>query len=352
MPDSTPQAESPAVPLIVSSSPHFHTSETVESIMRWVLVALAPACLAALWFFGWHALRVLAVTTAASLAFEYAAAKAMKRQPDLKDCSAAVTGLLLGMNLPASTPWWICVIGAFVAIVFGKMLYGGLGTNPFNPALVGRVALLLAFPAALTAWPPARGAAPAQPSAVVRPATGATPLAQAKTARKEKQARETPVLHRQEYGRLFLGIGKPGSLGETCGLAIVLGGVLLIFLNIIRWQIPVCYLGTVFLITDIAWLCAPGQYAPPLFHLLTGGLLLGAFFMATDMVTTPLSRTGSVIFAVGCGILTSAIRLWGNYPEGVSFSILIMNAFTPLIDRFTKGRPFGMPKQKGLKFAK
>ena len=317
--------------------------------MRWALIALAPACLAAIWFFGWHALRVLAITTIGSLVFEYAAAKAMKRRPDLKDCSAAVTGLLLGMNLPASTPWWICLVGAFVAIVFGKMIYGGLGTNPFNPALVGRVALLLAFSGALTTWPPARGETPAPQTASVRIETGATPLAIAKKARTEKFAREMP---RPPYWKLFLGIGKRGSLGETCGLAILVGGILLLCLNIIRWHIPVCYLGTVFLITGIAWLCAPGQYAPPLFHLLTGGLLLGAFFMATDMVTTPLSRTGSVLFAVGCGILTAVIRLWGNYPEGVSFSILIMNAFTPLIDRFTKGRPFGMPRQKGLKFEK
>ncbi|MCQ2396817.1 MAG: RnfABCDGE type electron transport complex subunit D [Lentisphaeria bacterium] len=364
--------------LIVSSSPHFHTHDTVESIMRWVIIALLPACLAGIYFFGLGALRVLAICTVASLAFEYLSAKAMGKSNELKDGSAAVTGLLLGMNLPSSTPWWICVIGCFMAIVVGKMIYGGLGCNPFNPALVGRVALLLAFPVVMTTWPMPRvpqclandapivattSATPAQSDdpadAALMPTTTATPLKYSKLARTNKTAATlledcTPANQKPfiNYWQMFLGIGKGGSLGETCGLALLIGGVLLVMLNIVRWQIPVFYLATMTIITGIAWIAAPESYANPVFHLLSGGVLLGAFFMATDMVTTPLSRTGAIVFGIGCGILTACIRLWGSYPEGVSFSILIMNAFTPLIDRFTAGKPFGMPKKKGIAMPK
>ena len=366
-----PQGALPEPDLIVSSSPHFHTAATVDSIMRWVLIALAPACLAGIYFFGWNALRVLLLCTAGSMALEWASARLMGRPNELRDGSAAVTGLLLGMNLPSNTPWWICLIGCFMAIVVAKMIFGGLGCNPFNPALVGRVALLLAFPAVMTTWP-----IPRTPSclekgaeAVVAPVTSATgkpgqkptttstPLKWSKMSRENRDARTLPQqcaprsggCQAKAYWHMFLGLEKGGSLGETCGLAILLGGLLLICLNIIRWHVPVFYLGTVVVITGLAWLIQPDAYANPLFHLLSGGLLLGAFFMATDMVTPPLSRLGAIYFAVGCGILTSCIRLWGSYPEGVSFSILIMNAFTPLIDRMTAGKPFGMPRKKGLK---
>ncbi len=378
-PKAAPAA--PAEPaLIVSSSPHFHTKDTVDSIMRWVLIALAPACCAGVYFFGWDALRVLCLCTFGSVALEWLAARIMGKSIEIRDGSAAVTGLLLGMNLPSNTPWWICLIGCFMAVVVGKMIFGGLGCNPFNPALVGRVALLLAFPVVLTTWPtprtpeclkqpapaveqladPATSAIPsaavaASDSAVI-PKTTATPLKWSKLCRMNNSAERlhkkcTPLAKNpaKSYWHLFLGLEKGGSLGETCGLALLVGGILLICLNIVRWQIPVFYLTTVVFITGIAWLINPDKYADPLFHVLTGGLLLGAFFMATDMVTTPLSRLGAIYFAIGCGILTSCIRLWGSYPEGVSFSILIMNAFTPLIDRATAGKPFGMPKKKGIK---
>lgn len=378
-----PTAAAPAAPaepaLIVSSSPHFHTKDTVDSIMRWVLVALAPACCAGVYFFGWDALRVLCLCTFGSVLLEWIAARIMGKSVEIRDGSAAVTGLLLGMNLPSSTPWWICLIGCFMAVVVGKMIFGGLGCNPFNPALVGRVALLLAFPVVLTTWPAPRtpaclkeaapvvelaapatsatpGAAAVAAEAEVVPRTTATPLKWSKLARMNRSAETlyekcTPLAKTpgKSYWHLFLGLEKGGSLGETCGLALFLGGILLICLKIVRWQIPVFYLTTVVFITGIAWLFNPGKYADPLFHVLTGGLLLGAFFMATDMVTTPLSRLGAIYFAIGCGVLTSCIRLWGSYPEGVSFSILIMNAFTPLIDRATAGKPFGMPRKKGIK---
>ena len=359
--------------LIVSSSPHLHTAATVDSIMRWVIIALLPGCAAGIYFFGLEALRVLLVTTFSAVLFEYLSTRLMKKSNELADCSAIVTGVLLAMNLPAATPTWLCFVGSFIAIVLGKMIYGGLGCNPFNPALVGRVALLVGFAGVMTTFThpnmPDRmykddALAPQLRGALVEPVpvTCPTPLAFSKTARTDsgKSARnlladiadELGYRKPLSYWKLFLGIGKGGSLGETCGLALLVGVILLIVLNIVRWQIPVFYLGTVVVITGVAWLANPDAYATPLFHLLTGGLLLGAFFMATDMVTTPLSRAGAIIFAVGCGVLTSCIRLWGSYPEGVSFSILIMNAFTPLIDRYTKGRPFGMPKKKGLKFAK
>ncbi len=372
-PAAKPPAPLAEPQLIVSSSPHFHASSTVDSIMRWVLVALAPACLAGIYFFGLDALRVLLICTVGSIAFEYLSSKCMGRSVEIKDASAAVTGLLLGMNLPSNTPWWICLVGCFMAIVFGKMIYGGLGCNPFNPALVGRVALLLAFPTVMTTWPAPRtpgclkacapvvqahgGEASAMKlEAEEIPTTTATPLKYSKIAHANRSADtlmadSTPKGQKGSltYMQLFLGVGKGGSLGETCGLALLLGGLLLIALNIVRWHIPVFYLGTVALITGIAWAAKPDSYASPLFHLLTGGVLLGAFFMATDMATTPLSRSGAIYFAIGCGVLTACIRLWGSYPEGVSFSILIMNAFTPLIDKMTAGRPFGMPKKKGIK---
>lgn len=357
--------------LIVSSSPHFHTAFTVNKIMLWVIIALLPGCLAGLYLFGLEALRVLLVTTFSCVVFEYLAARVMKKSIDVTDGSAAVTGLLLAMNLPSSTPSWMCLLGSFIAIVLGKMIYGGLGCNPFNPALVGRIALLVGFAGAMNTF-----TQPRVPESMLRedamvfqvreaiaspePITGPTPLTFSKQARTDKNAGDimTNLANSLDYKKplsywkLFLGIGKGGSLGETCGLALLAGVILLIALHIVRWQIPLFFLGTVAIITGVAWVVNPQAYATPLFHLLTGGLLLGAFFMATDLVTTPLSRTGAIIFAIGCGILTSCIRLWGSYPDGTSFAILIMNAFTPLIDRYTKGRPFGMPRKKGLQFAK
>ena len=355
--------------LIVSSSPHFHTTATVSSIMLWVVAALLPGAIAGLYFFGLPALRVILICSIACPALEYVCCRLMDRKPDLKNYSALVTGLLLAMNLPSTTPWWICLIGSFLAIVVGKMLYGGLGCNPFNPALVGRVALLLAFPAVMSTWTLPAHSDSTVSSAVVSSATPqpsdtsdapaesqlvtcATPLAKSKQAAMLHQAHEATGNYGKSaaaaYWNLAIGRGKGGSLGETCALALLAGGILLICLNIVRWQIPFFYLLTVAVITGAAWLAQPDDYVSPLYHLLSGGLMLGAVFMATDMVTTPLSRTGAIIFAVGCGVITSCIRLWGNYPEGVSFSILIMNAFTPLIDRHTRSKPFGMPNKKGL----
>ncbi len=325
--------------LVISSSPHFHSIASIQSIMFTVVVALVPAALAGIWHFGLRALWIMAVTTVSALAWEILADRAMGRECTVGDGTAVLTGLLLAMNLPPAVPEWVCVIGAFIAIVLGKMVYGGMGNNPFNPALVGRVALLLAVPSIMTdfsspcgigAWCGAsQGTSTATPLALNLPSGGGPAVG---------------------YLDLFLG-RHGGCIGETCFLAILIGGVFLICLNLIRWQVPVFFIGTVALVTGVAHAWAPGTFAPPLAHVLSGGLGLGAFFMATDMVTTPLSRKGYIVFAIGCGLITSVIRLWGSYPEGVSFSILIMNALTPLIDRATAGHPFGTmrysPKEAG-----
>ncbi len=316
--------------LIVSSSPHFHASQNVSHIMLLVIAALMPACAAGVYLFGWRALQVLVVCSLGCMAVEACFCKLIGKPLSLRDFSALLTGILLAMNLSASTPWWICLVGCLLAIGLGKCIYGGLGYNPFNPALVARVGLLIAFPGAMTTW------VKPEPGKLLSDAvTTATPLGQLGT--------DNIVGH--DYMSYFLGtIG--GCIGETSALALLIGGLALILLKIIRWQVPAAFIGTVAVITGLAHLASPETTATPLFHLLTGGLVLGAFFMATDMVTTPMSVKGGIIFGIGCGIITSVIRIWGNYPEGVSFSILFMNALTPLIDRYTGGKPFGARRKE------
>ena len=328
--------------LIVSSSPHFHSSNSVFKVMLWVLVALLPSCLAGVYYFGFSAFQVLAVCAVSCVAIEALCSAFMKRALEVHDCSALLTGLLLGMNLPPETPLWICLIGSMIAIGIGKMIYGGIGCNPFNPALIGRCALLISFPQAMNSW--------VMPGVdAVCSATPLQQLSQAQTAVLEGNSGAlSEFLGQVSYWDFFVG-RMGGSIGETCTLGLILGGILLIALRIIRWQMPFFLLLTIALFTGTAWLLPPAVYAPPQFHLLTGGVMLGAFFMASDPVTSPLSRTGAILFAIGCGCIISIIRLWGNYPEGVTFAILIMNALTPLIDRATAGKPFGAPKKRGLK---
>lgn len=320
--------------LVVSSSPHYHAPENVSHIMLIVILALVPACISGVIFFGLPAVKVLALSAFGCMGAEYIFSKMMDREPTLGDHSALLTGILLGMNLSASTPWWVCLIGAFLAIGLGKMIYGGLGYNPFNPALVGRVALFIALPAALTTWvTPEAGRMKYD---VVDSIAQATPLGHL------ANITDPSVFQPASYLDCFLGnIG--GCIGETSALALLIGGIFLIIRGIIRWQVPVFFIATVFVITGVTWLVKPQGMvvATPLFHTLTGGLMLGAFFMATDMVTSPMTNKGCIIFGVGCGLITSVIRLWGVYPEGVSFSILFMNALTPLIDQYTGGKPFG-----------
>jgi electron transport complex protein RnfD len=328
--------------LVVSTSPHFHDDQNVRGIMLTVIVALLPACAAGVWFFGPRALLVLAVCALSSVFFEWLISRQMKLGNPIGDCSAFLTGLLLGMNLSAGTPVWICVVGSLLAIGLGKMIYGGLGYNPFNPALVGRVGLLIACPVALTTWVKPLGLTKWVSN--VDGMTTATPLGVLGMVKQWDPAQVMDGLSLTPM-RLFLGqVG--GCLGETSALALLIGGLYLIKRGIIRWQTPVAFIGTVLIVTGIAHAADPTHFAPPWFHLLTGGLFLGAFFMATDMVTSPMNPLGNVVFGIGCGLVTCVIRLWGAYPEGVSFSILFMNALVPLIDRTTATRPFGYVRPK------
>lgn len=317
-----------ATRLVVSNSPHIHGGETISKIMVHVLVALAPAIAAALYFFGLAALEVMAICTIGCIVVEEIWNKCAKRAPTWKNGSAALTGLLLAMNLSSGAPWWICLLGALLAIGLGKQIFGGLGFNPFNPALVARVALLIGFPSMMTSW--------VEPQAgqflACDAMTGATPLG----------AQGAAVASNMN---LFIGnVG--GCLGETSALALLIGGIYLLMKKLIKWQVPAAFIGTVALISGTVHFFNPEMTPPALYHVLAGGLMIGAFFMATDMVTSPMTANGALIFGFGCGLITSVIRIWGGYPEGVSFSILFMNALTPLIDRSTIGKPFGYIRVK------
>lgn len=346
--------------LVLSVSPHLTGTESVRRIMYKVLLALVPASLAGIWFFGVRALFVMLATMIFCVGAEALWCLLAKKpvKETVLDGSAALTGLLLALNLPPQIPFWVCLIGAFLAIWLGKQVFGGLGNNPFNPALVARVALLIALPAAMTTWSPARGmlekqaASDTVTSATFDATTCATPLGVVSTTPKiiektpKAESNFAAVDSPDLYLDYFLGV-KGGCIGETSVLALLIGGLILIGLRLINWRVPVCFIGTVAIITGIVNYFFPGLTPTPLFHLLTGGLMLGAFFMATDMVTSPITSTGCILFAVGCGVITSLIRIWGNYPEGVSFSILFMNALVPLIDRCCAQRPFGYVRKRG-----
>jgi len=315
--------------LIVSLSPHVHGGDSVQKNMYGVCIALVPALLASLWFFGLGAAIVLATSVLACVLFEWVIAKFLLKSNRCTICdgSAVLTGLLLGFNLPSNLPIWIIIIGALVAIGVGKMTFGGLGCNPFNPALVGRVFLLISFPVQMTSWP-----VPGQLTAMGADAvTGATPLALIQAGQIDQLPQATDLL----FGQMG------GSLGEVSAIALLLGLAFMLWRKIITWHIPVSILGTVAIFTGILYLVNPATYVNPLTHLLTGGLMLGACFMATDYVTSPMTGKGQIIYGVCIGFLTVVIRLWGAYPEGMSFAILIMNAFTPLINNYCKPKRFG-----------
>jgi electron transport complex protein RnfD len=326
--------------LNVSPSPHIKGEQSIKSIMYGVIIALLPALGVSVYFFGIDALRVTFLAVASCILFEFLIQKyILKGNITITNGSAAITGILLAFNVPSSLPSWMIIAGSLIAIGVAKMSYGGLGNNPFNPALIGRVFLLISFPQQMTSWPLTRLQAAFNTDAT----TGATPLGIIKEGLKSGHSYTDLISKLPSKLDLFLGnIG--GSLGEISALAIILGGLYLIFRKIITWHIPLSYILSVFIFTGIFYLINPNQYADPAFHLFTGGLMLGAFFMATDMVTSPMSTLGMIVFGVGCGILTSIIRLWGAYPEGVSFAILIMNAATPLINTYIKPRKFGEVK--------
>lgn len=324
--------------LIVSLSPHAHGTDSVEKNMYGVVLALLPALLVSFFFFGLGSVVVCLSSVAACMFFEWAISKyLMRRQPSLTDGSAIVTGLLLGMNLPSNFPIWMIIVGALVAIGVGKMTFGGLGCNPFNPALVGRCFLLVSFPAAMTSWPVA-----GQQASYLDAETGATPLSLMKWAIKSGDASildKLPPATELLLGNVSNGYGA-GTIGEICALALLLGLAYMLWKKIITWHIPVSILATVFVLSSLLHLASP-VYANPVQVLLSGGLMLGAIFMATDYVTSPMTHNGQLIYGVAIGVLTVIIRNWGSYPEGMSFAILIMNAFTPLINNYVKPKRFG-----------
>ena len=322
---------------VVSGSPHVHGDYSVKKIMWGVVLALVPAMLVSFWYFGIGAITLTLVSVSSCLLFEYIIQKYfLKESLTVTDGSAVITGVLLAFNVPSNLPIWMLMVGSFVAIVIAKMTYGGLGKNIFNPALIGRVFLLIAFPVDMTSWP-----SPLVNRTVLCDAvTGPTSLGILKEGLAKGDTIETLSSKLPQYSDMLLGnIG--GSLGEVSALALIIGGLYMLFRKIITWHIPVSYILTVFVFTGILHLVNPEIYIDPVFHLLTGGLMLGAIFMATDMVTSPMSFKGMLIFGLGCGVLTVLIRVWGAYPEGVSFAILIMNAVVPLINKGFKPKKFG-----------
>ncbi len=323
--------------LTVSPSPHNYGKDTIKSLMYGVLIALIPTTVVSLYFFGLGALIVILTSVLSALIFEYLITKyILKKEPSLTDGSAIITGLLLAFNVPSNLPIWIVIIGALVAIGVAKMTFGGLGNNPFNPALVGRVFLLISFPVQMTSWPVPVESRMNYLDAV----TGATPLGVMKEGLRNGEAVSDILGQVPSNMQMFLG-NMGGSLGEVAGIAILLGLIWMLYKKVITWHIPVSMIGTIIIMTGIFWLINPDKYADPIFHVLTGGVLLGAIFMATDYVTSPMTTKGMLIFGVGIGVLTVVIRLFGAYPEGVSFAILIMNAFVPLINIYVKPKRFG-----------
>lgn len=332
--------------LIISLSPHIHGGDSVQKNMYGVLIALIPAFLMSLVAFGIGALIVATTSVAACVFFEWAIGRFLLKSPTttVMDGSAVITGVLLAFNLPSNLPVWIIILGALFAIGVAKMSFGGLGCNPFNPALAGRVFLLLSFPVQMTSWPQA-----GQWMSYIDAQTGATPLAVMKEA--IKTANPSVLTELPDSLSLLFGFSNSsamgvGSLGEISALALLLGLAYMLWKKIITWHIPISILGTVFIFSGIMHFVNPGLYVSPVVQLLTGGVMLGAIFMATDYVTSPMTRKGMLIYGICIGMLTVIIRLFGNYPEGVSFAILIMNAFTPLINTYCKPKRFGEVAKK------
>lgn len=323
-----PVQEAPAqaaARLVVSSSPHFLNAESIPKIMHSVVLALLPASAASVYFFGWRALLLIIVCVAACMAAEYAVQRIRNKPVKVYDGSAIITGLLLALTLPPGFPVYAAVLGSLFAIGVGKQIFGGLGYNIFNPALLGRAFLMATYPVLTTTW-----VEPGTVEQAVDAVTAATPLALMKFEGKVDF----------NLWDLFLG-NRAGSLGETSALAIILGGLYLRYKGYINWKLPLGYLGTIAAFSAIFWLMNPAKYPNPLFHVMAGGAMLGAWFMVTDMVTSPTTPLGQWIFVICAGILAVVIRLFGGLPEGVMYSILFMNALVPLINKHTRPRVFG-----------
>jgi len=323
--------------LTISGSPHVSTDQSINKIMWGVVIALVPTMLVSFWYFGLGAIILTLTSVIACVLFEYLIQKYLLNQtPTVTDGSAVITGILLALNVPSNLPIWMMIVGALVAIGVAKMTYGGLGKNPFNPALIGRVFLLMSFPANMTSWP----LPTVNRTAFLDAVTGPTALGTIKEGIAKGESVQQLMNNIPSYTDMFLG-HMGGSLGEVSAIAIILGGLFMLFRKIISWHIPVSFIFTVVAFTGMLFLMNDTKYADPVFHLLTGGLMLGAIFMATDMVTSPMTKSGMLLFGFGCGLLTVLIRVWGSYPEGVSFAILIMNALVPLINKGFKPKKFG-----------
>lgn len=314
---------------VVSGTPHVRSKESIQSIMRDVIIALVPATAAGIYYFGMNALLLVIASIVSCVVFEALYQKAAKKPVTVSDLSAVVTGLLLAMNLPAAAPIWVPVVGGAFAMIFAKQMFGGLGQNFINPALAGRAFLLASYPTEMTTWSVPNGLQ------VADAATYATPLAQLKNG----------VL---DANIMDLFIGRcGGTIGETCAIALIIGGIYLLYKHVISWKIPVVYIATVFILFAVI-----GRQGVrlPVHEILSGGVMLGGIFMATDYASSPVTPKGQIIFAFGAGLLTYLIRTFGGYPEGVSYSILIMNCAVPLIERFTEPTIFGaLPKTKEAK---
>lgn len=346
--------------IIHLSSPHQHGGDSIQATMISVIIALFPATVFSVWLFGWLALLQIVSCIAACIISELIALRLMGHPSRINDASAALTGLLLALTLPIAIPWWMGIIGSIFAIILGKQIYGGLGYNLFNPALSARIILLISFPLSMTSWlMPAQtmpidfdlynltsslqffffGAAAIGQS--MDAITMATPLGYVKTdGLLGISVNESLRLHDYSYLNAFIG-HEAGSLGETSALALLIGGIMLIARNTIRWHIPVSYLATVAILAALFNGIDAVHFAPPLFHILAGGLMLCAFFMATDPVSSPMTTQGQLIFGIGCGVLTWVIRTWGGFPEGAMFAVLLMNCAVPLIDQYCRPRVYG-----------
>ncbi|MCA0152109.1 RnfABCDGE type electron transport complex subunit D [Winogradskyella vincentii] len=325
-----------ADPIIISASPHVHSARTSKKVMYDVLYALIPAFLVSIYVFGISALILTSVAIISCIVFEYLIQKyLLKTEITITDGSALITGILLAFNLPTNLPIYMIIVGSLIAIGVAKLSFGGLGYNIFNPALVGRVFLLVCFPVQMTSWPTA-----IENNLSIDAITGETTLGIIKEGLMYGETMTTISERIPSSMELLLGLTS-GSAGEMSALALLLGGIFLIVRKVITWHIPVTIIVTMAIMTGIFWLVNPELYASPIIHILSGGAILGAFYMATDLVTSPMTKKGMVIFAVGIAIITVVIRLFGAYPEGISFAILIMNAFVPLIDKYFKPRRFG-----------
>lgn len=329
--------------LNVSPSPHTHGKESTQKLMLNVVIALVPAFVISVLYFGAGAVIVTATSVASCLLFEYLIQKFVFKKPiSINDGSALVTGILLAFNVPSNLPVFIIIIGSFVSIAVAKMTFGGLGNNPFNPALVGRVFMLISFPVQMTTWPVPQGLATGYTDAV----TGATPLAIIKEGLKNGEPLSQLMREIPDFAQMFLG-KMGGSIGEIAAVALLIGFIYLLARKVITWHIPVSVIGSMALFTTILWLINPEKNASPMFHILAGGVLLGAIYMATDYVTSPMVPKAMLIYGCGIGIITVVIRVYGAYPEGVSFAILIMNAFVPLMNSYIKPKRFGEEVRNG-----